>query len=353
MFLIMSTMTALLECGPIFLGINLGYCPASIIFLCLSYQLGNLFPIPFYPGKKCLIIMALLSPFPLCLASLFCKAPWTQCLFYSIGIMMLSSAMQCVRSMQKGQFSTVLKRLSRVLGFLCSPLMAYVPLLILLMCCLAILFSTKRLPIQVSITFPHSLSLKKKQTNNYYHIMLWHQLHYFIYAYSMIWVCYQKTQNAFLTIVFFSLTWLTYLMAEKFILFLHRLPPLTGNVNSDKLNYTSIVTAGHIFLLLLLVLFPVVHLSWFILLWILTGFGGGTVFAITEICRQSDYYEKNALEFTENIGHFIGTLVAFLWVLFLPQKISCLPYLSAFCVLVVVLLTCKEKIIHSAKEDTR
>lgn len=353
MFLILSTMTALLECGPIFLGISLGYRPAFIIFLCLSYQLGNLFPVPFYPGKKCLIAMALLSPLPLGAATFFCQAPRLQCLFYSMGIMMLSCTMQCVRSTRKGQVPTLSKRLTRVLGFLCSPLMAHASFPILLTCCLAVFFSTGQLPTQVNIQFPACLSLKSKRAGNCYYIMLWHQLHYFIYAYSMIWICYQKIQNVFLTVTFFSLTWLTYLLAEPLILFLFRLPFRAKNINSGILNARAVVAIGHTFLFFLLMLLPTVRLPWFIFLWVLTGFGGGTVFAITEICRQSDHYEKNSLVYTENIGHFIGTLAAFLWVLFFPRKAYCLPYLSAFCVLMVLLLTRKNKTIDSSKENVK
>lgn len=339
MFLLLSTMTALLECGPIFLGIHLGYCPAYIIFLCLSYQLGNLFPIPFYPGKKPIIIMALLSPILLCCTLLCDNTPWLQCFIYSTIIMPLSCTIQCIRATQKGNACTLHKRIARVLGFLCSPLMAYIPFLLLFTCCLITLYSLKHLPIKSEDTTLFYSECKNIQKDICYRIMLWHQLHYFIYSYSCIWIIYQKIQSSFLTALFFSTTWLTYLIAEPLILHFYRSHSTRKMTGSGNLNYSAIIIGGHTFLLFILLCLPTADLPWLVFLWLLTGFGGGTVFAITGICKQSNHYQKSTLEFSENIGHFAGTLIAFLWVLFLPQKISCLAYFSAFCVFIVLFLT--------------
>lgn len=337
MFLLLSTMTALLECGPVFLGIHLGYDPAYILFLCLSYQMGNLFPVPFYPGKAPIAVMAVSSPILLYCTLLFQNTSWLQCFFYSAAVMTLSCTLQCIRSTQKGNVRTLHKRLARVLGFLCSPLMAYMPLFLLYACCIITIFSLKYLPAKpenARSCYDMYCSIKKESC---YHIMLWHQLHYFIYSYPFLWVIYQKVQDPFLTALFFSATWLTYLTAEPLILRLFC--PAQKTAGSGNPNYTAIVIGGHAFLLLILTCLPTARLPWCVFLWLLTGFGGGTVFAITGLCKQSGSYQKNVLELTENTGHFAGTLMALLWVIFMPQKIFCLPYFSAFCVLIVLCLT--------------
>ena len=342
MFLILSAMTALLECGSIFLGKCLGYSPGGILTLCLAYQFGNLFPIPFCLRKKALLNGTYLAFVLLCIARFLDTRPPFQWTFYLIGIMTLSCAMQSVRSEMKAQTSTDRKRTARIVGFALAPVMMYAPCLILSVCCLIVLFSLKH-TIQASASDSRLSAFFKAMVNNdCCKIMLWHQLHYFIYAYAMILVAYQIIGKPFLTMLLFACTWLTYLLTEPVIKYVCRCcPKLIYDAKSLSGN-TTIIVIGHTFLLLILLLLPNVSGGVFIPLWILAGFGGGTVFAISALCRQSSTYRKEYLTFTENIGHFAGTAVAVLWISLFPQNIRHISYLSAICVFIVLLLSIKK-----------
>ena len=337
MFLLLSAITAVLECGSIFLGIHLGYGPGGILSFCLAYQLGNLFPIPFRLDKKILTLLVWIAPTLLCLASLCNSLPLFQWAFYFLMIALLSCIVQSIRTIMKGKTGTVPKRLSRVVGFMLAPLMAYAPLPLCAACCLIVWIalkctSDKNIPVRSLPPFT-----KRTLKSSYCHIMLWHQLHYFIYAYGMILFAYQITESSFQTMIYFACTWLTYLVTEPL------LKRLNKACSASPYKPTTIIWGGHTFLLLILLLLPNVPPFCFILLWILTGFGGGTVFAITALCKKSPAYEDEHLELAENIGHFVGTGLAVLWVSIFPQNISCLCYLSALCVVMVIILTIKSK----------
>ena len=351
MFLILSAMTALLECGSIFLGICLGYSPGRILSLCLAYQFGNLFPIPFCLRRKALLNTVYLAFAALCIAQFLDTRPLFQWIFYFLGIMMLSCTIQSVRSEMKVQISTVRKRTARIIGFTLAPFMMYAPFLILSVCCLIVLFSLKH-TIQISAS-DSSLShfFKAMAKNDCYKIMLWHQLHYFIYAYAMILIVYQMTNKPFLTMLLFACTWLTYLITEPFIKYICRsCPRLTYTIGSISGNI-AIILIGHTFLMLILLLLPNVSLKVFIPLWILAGFGGGTVFAISALCSQTSTYKKENLTFTENIGHFVGTATSVTWISLFPQNVRHISYLSALCVLIVLLLTAKKHLRKETKNE--
>ena len=348
MCLILSAMTALLECGSIFLGKCSGYSPGRILSLCLAYQVGNLFPIPFCLRRKTLINITYLAFAIFCIAQLVGMRSLFQQILYLAGIALLSCALQSVRAEMKTQTSTVRKRTARVIGFTLAPLMMYMPFLILSACCLTVLFSVKRITQAPVLDCNLRTFFKATAKNSCYRIMLWHQLHYFTYAYAMILIVYQITDNSFLTMLLFACTWLTYLLTEPIIKYACQYcPKLTYAVTSISDN-TAIILIGHTFLLLILLILPNVPFAAFILLWIFAGFGGGTVFAISALCSQSSSYRKSDLTFTENMGHFIGTAMAVVWVSLFPQNIRHISYLSALCVVVVLLLS--TRIYHFGKE---
>lgn len=342
MFLTLSAMTALLECGSIFLGKCLGFGPGGILSLCLAYQIGNLFPIPFCLRRKALLNIICLAFVTLCIARLLDAHLLFQWTLYFVGITLLSCAMQSVRAEMKAHTSTVLKRTARIIGFTLAPLTMYAPFLILSICCLTVLFSLKRITQAPASDGNLSIFFKAMVKNDCYRIMLWHQLHYFIYAYAMILIIYQMIGKPFLTMLLFACTWLTYLLTEPIIKYVcKRRLKLTYDTRNISVN-AAIISAGHAFLLLILLLLPHVPTKVFILLWILAGFGGGTVFAISALCSQSSTYTESGLTFTENMGHFIGTAVAAVWISLFPQNIRHIPYLSALCVFVVLLLSVRK-----------
>lgn len=341
MFLILSTMTALLECGPLFLGIGLGYGPGQTLSFCLAYQAGNLFPIPFSLRASTLRRITVLSMLLLSLAPFMQAFPFPQWGFYSSGILLLSCATQSIRREMKTRSGTVKKRLSRIAGFLLAPLLAYAPFPLLWLCCLVVLFSLRGLSGYNAASDNSPLSKNRRGTPKFYPlytIMLWHQLHYFIYAYGLLLHAYQITGNAFFTMLFFAGTWLTYVSAEPLVKLLWRTYPKTFSATSGTSGYINAILTGHAFLLIILMGLPNVSGGLFYCLWILTGFGGGTVFAITALYGHSAAYTKERLVLTENLGHFIGTGLAVLWAHFLPKYLPQLSYPAAFCVFMVIVL---------------
>ncbi|MCM1561676.1 MAG: hypothetical protein NC123_19405 [Butyrivibrio sp.] len=341
MFLILSTMTALLECGSIFLGIGLGYSPGRAFSLCLAYQAGNLFPIPFRLRIDALRKVTLLSALLLCVApflNIFSSLQWG---LYFTGILLLSCAAQSVRAEMKTRIGTVRKRFARIAGFLLAPLPAYIPFPLLLLCCLIVFFSLGRLTDCAKATDIPAPKLHSVCT-----IMLWHQLHYFIYAYGVLLYAYRITGNPFLTMLFFACTWLTYLSAEPLAKLLQHTFPKSFGTFSGASFYTKMILAGHAVLLLILLLLPNVPYGLFLFLWILTGFGGGTVFAITGLYRHSSSYMKEQLVLTENLGHFMGTGFAVVWTLVFPKCLLQLSYPAAICVLMVLVTTFTAKERH-------
>lgn len=346
MFLILSATTALLECGSIFLGKCLGYSPGRILTFCLAYQFGNLFPIPFCLSRKTLSKIAYLAFVMLCIAQFLNARPLLQWTLYLIGIMLLSCAMQSIRAEMKTQTSTAHKRAARILGFVLAPLMMYAPFLIFSACCLILSLSLKHTMQEPTCTGNFRASFKAMRKNDGYKIMLWHQLHYFIYAYVMILIVYQIMDKPFLTMLLFACTWLTYLITEPLIKYVCSFyPKLTERAKSTSGN-TVIILIGHTFLLLILLLLPNAPIAVFIPLWVLTGFGGGTVFAISALCSQSTTYKKEDLAFTENIGHFIGTAMSVLWISLFPQNIRFISCIAALCIVVVLILTIKKYHYH-------
>ena len=362
MFLILSTMTALLECGPIFLGIGLGYSPGQTLSFCLAYQAGNLFPVPFYIRVGTLRKSALLSTLLLCFAPFMNASSFLQWGLYFTGILLLSCTTQSIRAEMKTQVSTTRKRLARIAGFLLAPLLAYAPFHLLLLCCLVVLFSLEQCGSYAKTvstpTPPGKVTLityagMAQKSHSLYAVMLWHQLHYFIYAYGVLLYAYQITGNAFLTMLFFACTWLTYLSTEPLAKLLRQTFPKSVAAVSDTSGYITAIRAGHTFLLVILLLLPNLSNELFFFLWILTGFGGGTVFAITALCRYSTTYTREQLVLTENLGHFIGTGFAVIWASVFPQYLPRLSYPAAFCVLTVIVLTFTEKNITTNQKTRR
>ena len=339
MYLILSTITALLECGPIFLGIRFDYTPGQILLLCFAYQFGNLFSSGFCRNQ--MAVTCGLSALFLLPASLIRHPLWLQHGLFFLGIVLLSVALQNARGQFKGTVSTVAKRLARVTGFLLSPVVGYLPVLFFALCPAIILTALwqkddREFPSTDRPAYFHAM-----WQNPSCHIMLWHQLHYFSYAYGTILVFYSATENAFLTMLVFACTWMTYLMTEPL---LHFLFPARESTYTRR--YLFI---GHTFLLLILLLLPMARSTVsFAVLWILTGFGGGTVFAITALFRESPDYHQDILNYTENIGHFAGSGIAAIWALFFPDRLNMLPYLSSICVIAVLIRTIHN---HTRKEN--
>ena len=170
--------------------------------------------------------------------------------------------------------------------------------------------------------FRNSITFSKIRPQ--YFIMVVHQMHYFSYAYIVLIIAGKfDNYHGFLTALLFVLSWITYTSAQY--------------IFTEKKYYTYLIT-GHIFLALLISAIALTTIEPLkIVLWILTGFGGGTVFCIKEIQKSKRGYDNHTLESSENYGHFLGVFCSIiLYVLF--GTLNAAIYFASICAAITALL---------------
>lgn len=192
MFYLLSLLTGMLECGWIGFGFIGGYPMWRILGFPLVYQVGNLFPKPFAIGRKLLPVLAAVS----CVGSVTVACMKKGSLMYDIitliCIATLSAELQTLRGTMKAGAGKVLKRVCRVAGFAFSPLAAFFPGLVLILISAVSAIEVIRVTASKS-DFGESRGIVWAGTaglpifrNAFGITMLFHQLHYFIYAYAVL-----------------------------------------------------------------------------------------------------------------------------------------------------------------------
>ena len=93
----------------------------------------------------------------------------------------------------------------------------------------------------------------------------------------------------------FIIGWITYLIVPHI---------MTGKA------FGKYFICGHVFLTIVLFVLAINYdTTLSAILWILTGFGGGTVFCIKELNTKLGLCSSNDIVFSENIGHILGALM--------------------------------------------
>lgn len=131
-------------------------------------------------------------------------------------------------------------------------------------------------------------------------ILLWfeflHHAHYFIYCYTF-WVILPRFMYLYVGLLF-PIGWLGYWILEALL--------------REKTNYfeKNVLAAGHLVNAVAIVTMPFGNIFWVIIMWFVTGIGGGTAYMLSNIPPTGDR------EFFEDFGHVIGCLIASLsiWV---------------------------------------
>jgi hypothetical protein len=217
--------------------------------------------------------------------------PWTFAL-----VMLASALINLSRAaLGKAEISTTLKRCSRVLGFLAAPamLLPAVP-------GAAVLVAVVLSLCAVSLTEPAreatAIGPSKRGT-----VIKWalvtHQMHYFSYC-TVVIVTLLQQHSALIAVSLFILGWASYIAV----------PHLIGN--RWEPGHTALW--GHLLLPLVLVglwVAPSAGPLWS-LLWIATGFFGGTVVYLTRFSRERYGLNEGQLALLENIGHCLGAGLA-------------------------------------------
>jgi hypothetical protein len=200
----------------------------------------------------------------------------------------LAHNLQYVRGQFQDGSSTLIKRAYRVIGFVVGGLF-YVPGVSLLgwaICgILLTVFRGFKLFDEVQRRERRSWTLMST-------VMVFHQIHYFLYAYGIAWILSEKDGVPLAAMgLAFAAGWIVYLAVE----------PVMGKVND-----AVALIVGHAFVAaVLLVMSSDLAIGYASVLWVATGLGGGTVYCIHNLgCANAE------MHLAEEIGHWVGPLLA-------------------------------------------
>lgn len=311
-FLLLSSLSGIIELGSVYLGIYLGLSIPEAISLPLFYQLGNLMLNYVSHKKQCCIASSVI----VIILSILCSAEY-QYVVLAVQLVLSSYCIQVCRVAQKKSCPVWLKRAFRVGGFAVSPVMlianGQAVLLISMGYCFVLSMKSANVSLQTQDKECRQLSL----------VMIFHQLHYFVYTYIMPVYVLQLTNSYLLSGLAFAVTWIVYLMPQT----------IADNMKIKK--YRLMFFICHSFLAVCMGMMAYASmLKWpaaVLVFWLLTGLGGGSVFCIKHL---SSHYSQINMDLSENIGHVAGPAIAVLLCRCFPDNE--IFYLStASCIFVV------------------
>lgn len=310
-FLILSFISGFVELGCILNGIHNNFSILQIVGIGLAYQVGNLSPNPIKLGPKLTIFASISS---IIFFTLYLNFGHYSSLFLTI--VTLSMVIQSLRALSKASVNTTLKRSFRILGFAFSFMIILDITTIVIQSLLLILSISSR-------SHMSKTTLLKPKIKFINFIMIIHQFHYFTYAYFVLYLFSRLGLSISLMTIFFILGWLTYTYISCIL---------------KKDYYVSYFLVGHTFLFFVLFLLALnYNNTLMIYLWILTGFGGGTVFCIKKINEIHQDSSSQDMEFSENIGHVVGVLLG-MSLYYITSNISVVIFFSSICAIMAMAL---------------
>ncbi len=278
----------MVELGSVVLVIRLELPLYIAAMAVISYQLGGMFNDVFHLKTKyglAALVMAVATVF-VAVGQLYAVP---------VVVLFLSTGLQVIRRLAAsvGKSSTFAKRSFRIIGF-----------------CLSGVFTLKLAVVIAVITVIFCLILLRMDSNKKREstsrpvklghlgwIMLIHQSHYFVYAYGIpILLLTYFGMEPILVGPVFCIGWLSYVTAKKLF-------------GTRSLFVTFAV--GHLWstiILLLLFFYSEQSITALLVLWFLTGFGGGTVYCLRELEAQSKAENMN-LDAWESYGHITGSVL--------------------------------------------
>lgn len=324
-YLILSSFSGLIELGIVILVLFKNYSILIIPVIALAYQLGALFREPIKVPSIYYFVGLILSLF----ASFFASK---SIILFFIFVFFLSMGIQGLRGLisEHIAFSTAEKRISRLAGFLLSGVLSekLLPIISGFVLILSIFifndlgWSQKRKPQWLCKYNPLGLT------------MMVHQSHYFVYAYMIpfIFVKYYSIRPICVGLLF-SIGWLSYILSK--------------NILGGKRLFLIFV-GGHIYvaiILLIMYLYASSSLILLLILWCLTGIGGGTVYSIRKIQDMSSN-ERGYLDAWENVGHILGLIICilFIYIYSNPSLVFLVAAILAISTCILFVLTQKRMI---------
>jgi hypothetical protein len=290
-FYALSFFSGFFETGPLMMALVSGFTQeaASAIVQALAcvlcYQIGNLVPRPVELSKPLIITSGLLGT--LCFALTMLPLPRAAALTASLlGTALISASIQSARSLTKSGAPKMLKRSARVagfaFGFFCSPVLA--PVAAALAVFFALVALNRVSAVKSRIILPRLGGLNA--------VMIFHQMHYFVYCYAAFIIAFELGGRTAAAIAFLA-SWIVYVLS----------PLLYRKVKDLRKAFFF----GHSLLVVLFAgIYFVPSMPVKIILYLLTGIGGTTEFCIGGLAKKWGIYNKDAQDFSENLGHVLG-----------------------------------------------
>ncbi len=278
-----------LQLGLVVLAVQTVSTNPSNVLLLLSFELGILVDCVLRFGRIAFWIkVALISAIALAALLYFQKQDFASTICTFISVFLLSTSLKKIRTATDALGN--IKKYWRAAGYLAAGF--FIPWL--LVTCVVTLSacifnsSIKNNPDRVLAT---SVFFDRKHSIEYM-MVLFHHLHYFSYAYVVIDVLVGKynVSPAHLGPLFY-IGWIGYYIFER-----------------KSLDQAKYVSGGH-FLSSVAVLGmnATNSISLFLVLWFLTGVGGGTISLVRNANGEPEVYDR--FKFWESIGHLFGLAV--------------------------------------------
>lgn len=158
-------------------------------------------------------------------------------------------------------------------------------------------------------------------------VMFLHQMHYFTYVYGVLAYVMGK-KDIEKAVLYFVCTWVTYTMVS----------PLLQKTKKNEFKKWFFVGHTMLSVILISMSFLANNIEFYIVLWILAGFGGGTVFCITKLWKQIENNNFEIMIVAENLGHWCGSVLGVI-VMTISQNISVITSISAcFAILAMLVM---------------
>lgn len=313
-YLAMSAGSGFVELGAIVFAVSQGIAFVMVLVVGLAYQVGVLCGTLVTTGR---IAQQMLFVTVAIVVIAMGLGPWAivgSVFAFSVG---LTGAREVAR--RGCSIGTLTKRISRVIGFAAASVFGLWTCVVAALVAVGAVTLTPRIDgvredeARIAQRLPHGvLGLA----------MMLHQMHYFVYAYGLPIMFFREHGLADVTTALaFAAGWVTYSLAP---VVLGRLPTL------------ATVVTGHIGVAVVLIMMAELSNSTTCLLtgWCLSGFGGGTVFALRQLASRWTFQEAGDLDLAENVGHVLGVLLAILVALVL-NRTEALLVVGAICALSV------------------
>lgn len=210
----------------------------------------------------------------------------------SLVYMIFSLSMMKIRDAARVYSSKRVKVYGRALGFLLAPF--NYPYVFLIMTILLVIIAYIKRASFYDDTSHKFYSIKSRTNRLSYAIMGVHHAHYFVYAYTILFIFSQhETIPIFLIGLIFYLGWAAYNAYEKLL----------------KPRWIYFIIGHIIAALSLLGLYFSNNTFITLVLWFMTGLGGGTIYMVNDLIIDKGKNTSRELRIAEGIGHLTGILL--------------------------------------------